>query len=441
MTSYHVIGDVMLDVYLFGNVERVSPEAPVPILLHTNSKKSLGGAANVAQNLKALGAHVHLYSLVSDDHAGVLIQNLLKEVGIDNTIFSGLSRTTVKTRHISQGNHLLRVDREGTVETCQVDNLIEAVKNNVKKDDVLLISDYNKGIIYNSSICDELNKNDSIKVFVDPKGKDFSKYHGNVIITPNANEFKEAFGHFGSQSELVSLAREAIRHHGFHAILVTLSEKGAIYISSEEVVRAETATKDFADVTGAGDVFLANFCFSSTQFPELSIEDHLKTANYASFLSLSTLGTAAPSFNEIYVDKKSKKIVFTNGCFDLIHAGHINTLETARQFGDYLIVGLNSDASVKELKGLHRPIVNQCDRKKILESLECVDEVRVFDELTPLDLIKSIKPDVLVKGADYSGDEIVGADFVQSYGGVVKTVELVNGYSTTELIKRINNEK
>ena len=375
-----VVGDVVQDIFIYGNCDRLNPEGPAPLINHQRTVKKLGGAANVVDNLKNLGVQSDFY--------------------YPNT------QPSRKTR-IYAGNHIV----------CRLDEDVTSTKVYIDYQnfdyDLVIISDYNKGAVGN---CSEIIKK-SKKVFVDPK-KDFKNYTGAFCIKPNRSEFEKFYGAV-TPDNLVKLANE----NDHELVIVTLGSEGCIYSYRGDVRQIPATTNQVADVTGAGDCFMAALVYSISK--GYDVNRSIEIANQGAGVSVKYQGTYLLSRNDLITTK-----VFTNGCFDILHRGHIELLEKSKAMGDYLIVGLNSDASIKKIKGSERPFNNQIDRKKALESLKFVDEVIVFDEETPYNLIKSVKPDIITKGGDYVAEKVVGNDLA-----IVKIIRFVDGYSTTKYLK------
>jgi len=458
-----VFGDVMLDIYVSGSVDRVSPEAPVPVLKPFKEEIRLGGAANVALNLSSLGSKVSLIGISGKDSSSTQIFNLLKENKIKNEIVKSNLPTITKLRLLSSKQQLLRVDNEEefTKEDWnfakkRFDKSIELNSNNL-----LIISDYGKGTLQDIPGLIKKAKKFKKIVLVDPKGNNFSKYQGADVITPNFSEFIGEVGAVESEREITSKANSLIKSLKLGALLVTRGSEGMTLFNKEKgkVVRSDfpTQAQEVFDVSGAGDTVIASVAAALST--GLDMTSAVKLANIAAGIVVGKSGTAAASIAEIephftgedlvfslkeakkhsaMLRKNDKKIVFTNGCFDILHAGHVHYLEQAKELGDELVVGLNSDSSVKTLKGSSRPINNLQQRAKVLSSLKCVDRIVSFTDETPIKLIKEIKPDVLVKGGDYKVKDVVGHKEIKSWGGEVKIIPLVPGLSTTSIIKKLN---
>ena len=463
-----VIGDLMIDHYLWGSCNRTSPEAPVPVVNIENESVLLGGAGNVVNNLKALGAEVGIISVIGDCINSNELKNLLKKIDIDmQYLITQKDRiTSKKSRIIASQQQVVRYDRESThnISPKSQNTIIETFNKIIMNYDAVLLSDYGKGILTNEltiSLIKNANKNGK-KVLVDPKGLDYSKYKGAYLLTPNKKEASEATRIIINDDERLNEAIVQLKIEcELDVSLITLSEHG-IAIYDHDLRIHPTVTREVFDVTGAGDTILASLGFALAC--ELDIDIAVQFANLAAGVVVRKVGNATATLNEIIdhesshnksssdkhiktlkeiatlskeLSSKGKKIVFTNGCFDLIHAGHVKYLESAKNFGDVLILGLNSDRSVTSLKGQGRPINKQIDRAHILVALEAVDYVVIFDENTPYELIKAVKPDILVKGGDYKGKKVVGQDIASE----LKLVQFVDGKSTTRIIKKIQQNK
>ena len=458
-----VIGDLMIDHYLWGDCERISPEAPVQIVDIYKESQTLGGAGNVINNLLALGAKVGVISVLGDDQNAKFIKSKFFEKGvIDEGIFIQEGRkTTKKSRIIALHQQIARVDRESRddIDKNSQDKIINKFEKRVSDYDAVLLSDYGKGVLTEdlTKKIIKVAKSKSIKVFVDPKGSDYSKYKGAFLITPNKKE--------ASIATNIDIKDEfSLKKAGFKLkdeleldfAVITLSEEG-MAIFGEELIKIPTVAKEVYDVTGAGDTVLAAFGYALSC--NLDIKESAYFANSAAAVVVGKVGSATATIDEIIrynqtlhsyessskivtkeeiakiIKNSTQKIVFTNGCFDILHSGHVKYLQIAKSFGDLLIVGLNSDDSVKRLKGESRPINAFDERAYILSALECVDFVVGFEEDTPYDLIKVIKPDILVKGGDYKDKEVVGSDIAKE----VKLVDFVEGKSTTNIIQKVKN--
>ena len=441
-----VIGDVMIDWYLHGESSRISPEAPVPVVNFKESKFQLGGAANVANNLKHLEIEPFLIGAIGNDHFGSLLKEHLKAEKIKfNLLTEKIFQTICKQRLMSSNQQLARIDYEKYFHGSKLTNLFNTFIKNIAKTDLIIVSDYGKGTIFNARKLIQSAKKLKKKILIDPKGKDFTKYKGANLITPNKAEFENIMGKVGSKRDLVNKAKKMLEHLNLESLIVTLGSEGMYVLtkSNKKIIGdfINAYPQEVFDVSGAGDTTISalgaalsegNDIFSAAEF-----------ANLAASISVSKLGTSTISKDEVASLEASKGnkeevIVFTNGCFDIIHSGHLDLLKEARSYGDKLIVGLNSDKSISKLKGPERPIIDQSERKKILSALKFVDEVIIFNEENPLKLIKKLKPSILVKGADYTKEQVIGGEFVESYGGEIKLVKLTKGKSSSKIINKLS---
>jgi D-beta-D-heptose 7-phosphate kinase/D-beta-D-heptose 1-phosphate adenosyltransferase len=460
-----VIGDLMIDHYLWGGCERISPEAPVQVVDIARETTVLGGAGNVINNLVTLGARVSVAGVIGDDENGVELKNMLSSLGAscEGLIVQAGRKTSKKSRIIASNQQILRYDKESkdSIDSDSAHKVIDYVKSVVDRCDMVILSDYGKGVITDAVAQGIIAsaKAKGKKVLVDPKGKDYRKYSGAYLLTPNKKEASEATGitikDDSSLREALLLLKATC---DLQCSMITLSEDG-IAIYDETMRRYPTVAKEVFDVTGAGDTVIASLSFALSC--GLSIDEAAPFANHAAAVVVGKIGSATVTLDEIETYESSlhqsssdahiksqseivaitqrlkhegKRVVFTNGCFDILHVGHVKYLQEAKSYGDVLIVGLNSDSSVRELKGPTRPVNPQEDRAYILAALESVDYVVMFSEETPYELIKSISPDILVKGGDYEGKSVVGAEFA----GELRLVQFVDGKSTTATISRIN---
>jgi D-beta-D-heptose 7-phosphate kinase / D-beta-D-heptose 1-phosphate adenosyltransferase len=461
-----VIGDLIVDHYLWGSSNRISPEAPVQIINVDDESNLLGGAGNVLNNLNSLDAEVDLISVVGMCETSQVLKDLLIDIGINlKYLVTQEDRiSSKKSRIIAAQQQVVRYDKESSDEINESSQ--KAILNNFKsiitKYDIVLLSDYGKGVLtpnLTKKLISISNKN-NIKVLVDPKGLDYSKYEGAFLLTPNKQEAGEATHSIINDETTLANAIQMLKEKYKLAVsLITLSEEG-VAIFDRKLRIHPTQAREVFDVTGAGDTILASLGFALSCNED--IDEAVKFANLAAGVVVGKIGSATATFDEIsdYESKlnksssenhiksikeiahlieklknKNKKIIFTNGCFDILHVGHIKYLEEAKSFGDILVLGLNSDKSVKNIKGEERPINNQYDRAHLLASIEVVDFVVIFDEDTPLNLINIIKPHILVKGADYEGKEVVG----QHIANELKLVKYIDKKSTTNTIRRIQN--
>ena len=456
--DFLVLGDIMLDEYAYCDVSRISPEAPVSIANIKNTEYRLGGAANVAVNLAMLGEGVSLVGLYGNDQDAETIKKLIKDYKINDLTLKGNDVTTKKTRLLSNGQQIIRIDSEDSfLNDDMKKQILSHAKKQIRKHKTIVISDYAKSMQFCIpeiiAYCNSLGKT----VMVDPKSKDFSVYKGADLIKPNLKEFCDATGLDNPTKKLIlSSALKLKKKFNFKSLLVTMGDEGMVYIRNKKnIIFSISKTEEVYDITGAGDTVLATLC--SSQNKGHSVSKSIEYASKAASVVIKKMGTSFVSWNEIFEKQDSKKIhnslkdlisivndkrakgkriVFTNGCFDILHSGHIKCLEESKDEKDFLIVGLNSDKSVRKLKGNNRPINSLDDRMKVLSSLQAVDAVIAFEENTPINLIKKIKPDVVSKGGDYKKEQVVGYEFLKTYGGEVKIVSFLSGKSTSTIIKK-----
>ena len=457
-----VFGDIILDRYVSGIVNRVSPEAPVPVFKPSKEDLRLGGAANVALNLSSLGSNATLIGVTGKDDSSDHVKVLLKKNKIRNSLSKSINPTISKLRFLASQQQLIRIDSEEEFNESDWKSSLSNYRKHIRldKNKVLVISDYGKGTLKNIPlIIKEARKLNKI-ILVDPKGDNFSKYRFANIITPNFNEFVRVVGKIKRESDVTRKGKELIHSLKLSALLITRGAEGMTLLQMKKgkIVRDDfpTEARDVFDVSGAGDTVIASIAAGLAGGFDLS--ESIKLANISAGIVVGKSGTATVSKEEItpflkkveaYISlaeaksfakslrQKGQKIIFTNGCFDILHAGHIEYLEAARELGDKLIVGINSDKSVKNLKGKNRPLNKLEHRAKVLASLKCVDAVVVFGDKTPIKLILAVKPDILVKGGDYKINEIVGYEEVVKSGGKVMTIPLVKGISTTKIIEKM----
>jgi D-beta-D-heptose 7-phosphate kinase/D-beta-D-heptose 1-phosphate adenosyltransferase len=465
--SVLVVGDAMLDRYVYGKVQRVSPEAPVPVIAVQREVAMPGGAGNVVRNLTALGAAVAFVSVVGDDQAGSDLTGLIG--GQPNVepwlLVQGGRATTTKTRFIAAGQQLLRADHEvaAPIHPRLVDRLVRIAADAVAATTVMVLSDYQKGVLTGDT-CQRLiaaARHAGRKVVVDPKGTDYARYAGADLLTPNRNELAQATGMAVDTEEALVAAAVALRErHGFGAILVTRSEDGMTLVDATGIHHFPAEAPEVHDVSGAGDTVVA--VVSAGLAAGMSMPVAARLSNIAAGIVVGKVGTAVAREGDLLEAltpqrgsarkvatrtgaveqverwrRRGWRVGFTNGCFDLLHPGHVHLLAQARGWCDRLVVGLNSDASVKRLKGPERPIQDEAARAAVLASLTTVDLVTVFDEDTPVELIKLLRPEVLVKGADYRVDQVVGGELVTAWGGQVRLAELLPGQSTTATVAKL----
>jgi D-beta-D-heptose 7-phosphate kinase/D-beta-D-heptose 1-phosphate adenosyltransferase len=468
------LGDVMLDRFVYGNVERVSPEAPIPVFSVERELSMLGGAGNVARNAAALGSTIKLVAVTGDDDAGHALTHLMgQEQRLDPHLVTLRGRTTtVKTRYIAGSQQLLRADRE---EVAQLDGdaakrVLSVYEAEIAEADAVVLSDYAKGVLGDRVLkaAIEIARKVGKPVIADPKSQKFARYDGVSVLTPNAKELAAATGMpVGTDDEAAAAASAVLNRTSIGALVVTRSERGMTILERGRApVHLPARAREVFDVSGAGDTVLAVLGLAIAAGAPLA--EAAAIANLAAGLVVAKIGTAVVypeelsealhaadlrvAENKVRAIKpaldiiakwraRGTKVAFTNGCFDLIHPGHVSLLSEARATADRLVVGLNTDASVKRLKGEGRPVNSEMARAIVLASLASVDLVVLFDEDTPSRLIEAIRPDVLVKGADYTIETVVGADFVQSYGGRVHLAQIKPGHSTTATIARMGREK
>lgn len=462
-----VVGDVMLDKYIWGEVQRISPEAPVPVVRGLRHDEKPGGAANVAMNMACLGAQVFVVGVTGRDESERQLSESLRANGVrPQFVTSNHYETVTKMRILGGRQQMLRLDfeRAGVIEPGVYKQLIERALDLLPGCHALVLSDYAKGVV-TGEVCQALipaARQLGIPVLVDPKGVDYTRYKGATTICPNLSELGRAVRLEPNDLEALFVAAEAlVADLELDFLTATLSEKGIALIRQNDRFVASAKARQVFDVSGAGDTVIAviALCLASGLEPMTAIQ----LANLAAGIVVGKVGTVPVQKHELLsaldpqialhaedrvltrnelvkraVQWKAngERVVFTNGCFDLLHIGHITLLEQARRFGDRLIVAINSDASVSCLKGPNRPIVRENDRARVLAALAAVDAVVIFDESTPLEVVLAVQPDVLVKGGDYKPEAVVGGKEVQSWGGEVKIVPLVEGFSTTRLIEK-----
>lgn len=449
-----VVGDLMIDNYVWGSVERISPEAPVQILKITKEENKLGGACNVALNIISLGAKAHICGIIGDDVDGNMLVSMLDSADIKRDLLCVKSdfQTIKKSRFIASHQQVLRVDRESP-NACLDSNILQKIQDNINNFDAIILSDYAKGALSTDFTKSIISLANTYKkpILCDPKGDDYSKYANATLLTPNKKEAQIATNiRIDSEESLLNAIKKLKDDYHLTYALITLSEDG-IAIFDSKLTQIPTLAKEVFDVTGAGDTVIAALAFGLCN--NMDIYKSASFANAAAAVVVGKIGSAQATISEILtitdnvevdvfdviydLKHNNKKIVFTNGCFDILHFGHISYLKKAKSFGDVLIVGLNSNDSIKRLKGDSRPINDEFDRMQVLKELECVDFVIMFDEDTPLNLISKIKPDILVKGADYKDKEIVGSEIVKD----VRLVEFIPNKSTSNIIKKIQGDK
>lgn len=454
----------MLDRYWAGSTRRISPEAPVPVVKVSDKTERVGGAANVAANVAALGAGVALIGGVGIDSAGERLEQLCRTLGIEiQFVREASAETIVKLRVMSQHQQLLRLDFESEDAAYGSGEIESAFRSGLKTADVIVLSDYGKGLLRDSRALIAIAREAGKPVIVDPKSDDYARYAGATLVTPNFSEFESCVGRCRDDAEIVARARNLCDRHAISALLITRGERGMILVSSDEqplVLGADA--RDVFDVTGAGDTVCA--ALATGLAGGMGLHDAVRLANTAAGIAVGKSGTATVSLREIMrafagphgeratgtiladamldsvvrsARESGERIVMTNGCFDILHAGHVTYLSQAKALGSRLLVAVNSDASVARLKGAGRPIHKLADRLAVLAALGSVDWVVSFDTDTPEELVARVSPDVLVKGGDYAVSDIVGGDHVLRTGGKVMTLPLTEGLSTSRVVAQL----
>ena len=460
-----LVGDVMLDRYWAGGAERISPEAPVPVVGLREFRDLPGGAANVALNIVSLGAQCVLLGITGEDEAGRQLRAALDATPVEHHLVAVDSSPTItKLRVLSRNQHLMRLDIEDGFAAADHAALVDAYEQALGDCDVVVLSDYAKGTL--TPVCSELialARSAGRRVLVDPKGADFERYRGADLLTPNRAEFERVAGACASDEELESRARALLERHELGALLITRSEEGMSLVPRDgTAVHLPAHRLEVYDVTGAGDTVLG--VTAAALAAGFELVDAAVLANHAAAIVVGHLGAAQVTLAELHAAiegagrtadpggvvaledlvprveaarRRGESIVFTNGCFDLLHVGHVRGLQRMRAMGDRLIVAVNDDDSVRRLKGEGRPVLPLAERMELLAALDCVDWVVPFGEDTPAALIRRLRPDVLAKGGDYRPEAVVGYDTVTGYGGRVEVVDFVDGCSTSALIERI----
>jgi len=459
-----VVGDLMLDEYVMGAVDRVSPEAPVPVVRVRDTEHRLGGAANVARQVAALGAKVSLVGTIGTDAAGDDLLRLCASCGIDTrgVVRAPQRRTTRKLRVLGHSQQLLRMDWEDSSPCDAVLCAQMLAALGTESPDAVILSDYAKGVLTPQVITAITERAGKVPVVVDPKSRDFTRYRGATTVTPNLRELELASGTSldpTNTESVAAAARPLIAALGLASMVVTLSEHGMLVVPADgPPIAVPASPREVFDVTGAGDTAIAVLTLSLAAGTSLAAAARL--ANAAAGVSVGQVGAVAVDADSIRSELTAspaskvlsraelaaraaswriagKRIVFTNGCYDLLHAGHLSLLHGAAKLGDILVLAINSDASVRRLKGPERPLVPQAERAALLAALACVDAVTVFDEDTPLATIEAVHPHILVKGADYKAEQVVGREVVEANGGRVALVPLLPQKSTSALVERI----
>ena len=464
------VGDLILDHYVHGNIDRISPEAPIPVLKADDRNYNIvGGCGNVARNICSANSKCHLISIVGNDNDGLKIREIIKEIKnlTFNLIIDKNRCTTKKTRYVCENQQILRVDNEieSPISKVLETKIIKLLKNKINDYDVIVLSDYNKGVLTDTLIKKIIKIAQHFKkiLIVDPKKKDFSVYAGATFITPNFKELKSSINTFNINSKnnddnlVIKLSKKIINKFKFKAVITTRSSDGISVVTDVgSFFHLPSEAKEVFDVSGAGDTVLAYLSTSISKGK--SLESSVKISNIAAGLAVGKFGTSVVSIGEVdnikqiknikvvtnqnlskaLKDYDSNKIIgFTNGCFDLLHTGHISYLKSAKQKCDILILGLNSDESIRKLKGKNRPIVELKDRVEILSSFPFIDKIVIFDEVTPIKLIKRIKPNIIFKGKDYKKQDVVGFRESKKWQGRVILIDFIKNKSTTNLIERI----
>ena len=458
-----VVGDVMLDEYLWGNVERISPEAPVQVVDIRRQNFTLGGAANVVNNLISLGSNVYVAAVIGNDAAGEIIKDEFKRLNVNiDGLFTDTSRpTTKKTRVMAINQQMIRLDYEKREEISRdlEDKINAYIKDNLSIFDAILVSDYAKGVVTRGILTEVIKKKDGL-ILIDPKGRDFSKYKGATAITPNIKEAILASGF----EDIEKAARKFLDELDLKVVFITRGKRGiSLFERGRPPIHVPARAREVYDVSGAGDTVLATLGLSIAS--GLTYFEAALLANIAAGIVVGKVGTATVTQEELldalvsdtpfsaskikeinqlkqivnYLKAQGKKIVFTNGCFDLLHVGHIHLLKESKRLGDILIVAIDDDESVRRLKGEARPVINQFERAQILSALDCIDYVTIFSTDQLKDLIKEIRPDILTKGSDYKKEDVVGREIVEGYGGRVALIPVAEGISSSKIINNIVN--
>jgi D-beta-D-heptose 7-phosphate kinase/D-beta-D-heptose 1-phosphate adenosyltransferase len=460
-----VIGDVMLDRYWSGQAARISPEAPVPVVRVKAIEDRVGGAGNVALNIAKLGGKVTLLSVVGDDAEGEILRRLLEAEGVDcDFVVEPEIRSICKLRVMAQHQQLIRIDFEETALQFDSAALLAKLVEHLPKNNTVVFSDYGKGTLADVATYINKAKQAGIKVLVDPKGVDYQRYTQADLITPNLSELQAVVGISEHEDDLIEKGRALLEHYQIPTLLLTRGEAGMTLIQDNQVHSLPAQAKDVFDVTGAGDTVIAVMALGVAL--DMALYDAMYLANLAGGIVVGKLGTSTVSMQELtramHGDRDSRygivsedelvqilagakahdeRIIMTNGCFDLLHAGHVTYLQQAKALGDRLVVAVNSDASVKRLKGESRPINGLQERMTVLAALAYVDWVVSFEEETPERLYCRLLPDVIVKGGDYSPEQVAGGECVMKAGGEVKILQFVDGQSTTAMIQKARGQE
>lgn len=451
-----VIGDIFLDIFSYGSVERISPESHAPVFNLDHNKFMLGGAANVALNLKSLEADVTLIGKIGNDESGKKIKDILKNKQI--SFINLLAKNTiVKNRFVTNFGQILRVDKENFIKNSRLD--YKKIKNAVKKNnyDGIYVSDYQKGII-DLEVNNIINKNKNCFVFCDPKNTNFEIFKGFDFVKPNLKYVNSFIKFDPDNKRSISYIRNLLKKYKISNCIITMGNKGSILINKNEIIYSSSNEVNFYDLSGAGDTFGSIFFkqfIDGNDFKEI-----LKISNFGASKVITKKGTSVISNSELnlnkenklfrfgkdnkkileFLKKQDKSIGFTNGCFDILHAGHVEMLNFSKKKCGFLICAVNSDKSVRKIKDSDRPIINENMRAELLMQLNVIDMVIIFDDETPIKLIKLVKPNFLIKGSDYKKKDIVGYDFIKKNGGKVILANLKTGFSTTKIIKNYNEK-
>jgi D-beta-D-heptose 7-phosphate kinase / D-beta-D-heptose 1-phosphate adenosyltransferase len=465
-----VAGDLMLDRYILGDVDRISPEAPVPVLRHVQRYERPGGAANVAMNLAGLGCKAFLAGFWGSDAEQAELAKLVQAAGVDTLgVVTGSQPTISKTRIVGRNQQLMRLDIDPTESpsVSELQQLTDRVVKLVPQMSAVILSDYDKGTL-SRELCEAViraARSAGIPILADPKTPDLSKYSGATTVCPNLGELALATGIPAKDLDaLLQAGQRQVIEHGFEFITVTMSEKGIRVLRPESTFHSAAVAREVSDVSGAGDTVIATL--TAGLAGGLDVEEAVELANIAAAIVVGKRGTVPVHAEDIVAQltqsstthaeeklldlERLKKrvaewravgetVVFTNGCFDILHVGHVTLLEQCRNFGSKLVVGMNTDASVCRLKGPTRPIVGERERARIMAALAATDAVVLFAEETPLELIRAIRPDVLVKGGDYTVQSVVGHEDVAGWGGRVEIVPTVEGFSTSNIVKKMSS--
>lgn len=463
-SSILVVGDIILDQYIYGTCSRISPEAPVPVFLYQKEEYKPGGSANVAVNISSLGARAILVGTCGDDHHFQILSHLLERKRVISYLHnSPFAKTTTKTRLVSQQQQLIRIDSESRLPKESLCGTYDTYQKLCPDVDAIILSDYNKGALDQCQNYIAYAASLGLPVLIDPKGSDFAKYSHCYLIKPNLYELEAIIGKCDSEHDMIERSGNLIDALNINAMLVTRSSSGMTLIQRKhKPIHFTAIAKDVFDVTGAGDTVISYLAASLAAGS--SLENSVALANHAAGIVVGRFGTsfATPTelmnslsnshthtTSKIYTSvellkhaleslkEQGKTIVMTNGCFDIIHSGHVSYLERARALGDHLVVAVNSDSSVSNLKGSGRPINTLQDRMKVLASLSCIDSIISFPDLTPQILYETLAPNILVKGSDYIDKEVAGSSEVKALGGRIEFIPYVEGFSTTSTITRI----